>query len=140
MILDYDNELTTAGGQAVTANSIGTKVLDGNKAKDWGAGEPVIPFVRIPEAFNNLTSLQIDFVGADNAALTTNAVVLATKTILLAALTVNSLHAFGSLAAGANKRYFGVKFTVSGTAPTLGKVIAGLTQVDQRPQNGVNSL
>jgi hypothetical protein len=140
MILDYDDEFTTKDGQAITATAIGTKVKDGNKAKDWAAGEPMFAIVRVPAAFNNLTSLTVDVIADTDPALATLPVVVATKTILLAALTLNSVHHIGSLIPGASKRYLGMKFTVTGTAPSTGKVIGFVTQTDQRPQDGIVNL
>jgi hypothetical protein len=142
MILDYDDELTTAAGQAVTATAIGTKVKDAGAARDWGAGESVTPYARVTAtaASNPTTSMQIDFIGADNAALTTNPVVLSTKTILAAALLASSVHSFPPLLAGSNKRYFGVKFTPVGGNATTGAFVAGLVDRTARPQDGVNFL
>jgi hypothetical protein len=142
MFLDYDDELTTAAGQAVTAAAIGTKVKDAGAARDWAAGEPVAAYARVTgaAASNPTTSMTIDIVAADNAALTTNPVVLATTTVLAAALTANSVHALPLLKAGANKRYLGVKFTPNGGNATTGSFIAGLCPAEGRPQDGVNSL
>lgn len=144
MILDYDDELTTTGGQNMDgAASIGTKVKDAGAARDWGSGEPLTPYMRVTSAADSdvTTSMQVDFLGADNAALTSNPVVLSTKTILKAALTKNSLHAFPPLLPGSNKRHFGVKFTPNGGNQTNGaKAICGLVPNSARPADGVNSL
>ena len=143
MILDYDDEFTTSGalGQGpITATAIGAKVKDGIKAKDWAAGEPMFGIIRVTEAFNNLTSLTVSIEGADNAALSTNPVVIATKTILLAALLINTVHHIGALIPGTKKQYLGMRFTVTGTAPTTGKIVGFVAQTDQRPQDGVVNL
>ncbi len=141
-ILDYDNEFTTKDGQAVTADAIGTKVLDAGAAKDWGSGEPLSAYARITgtAASNPTTSETVDIVAADNALLTTNPVVLATVTILAAAALANSLHQLGRLKAGVKKRYLGCKFTNTGGAPTTGKWIVGLIDQHGRPQDGANYL
>jgi hypothetical protein len=142
-ILDYDNEFTTAGGQAVTADAIGTRVLDAGAAKDWGAGEPVIPYVRITSdaVANPTTGETVDIVGADNAALTSNAVVLSTGYFLAGVLTANSLHHLPPLKPGSNKRYLGCRFVNTGGAPSTGKWKVGLLPGQSgRPQDGVNSL
>jgi hypothetical protein len=141
-ILDYDDELTTAGGQAVTAAAIGTRVKDGGAAKDWGSGEELYAYARVTgdAASNPTTSMTIDIVGADNAALTTNPVVLATATVPVAALTANSLHRLGCLKGGSNKRYLGVRFTPNGGDATTGKIKVGLIPESARPQDGVNFL
>jgi hypothetical protein len=145
MILDYDDELTTAGGQNMDgAASIGTKVKDAGKARDWGAGQDITPYMRVTSTADSdvATSMQVDFIGADNAALTTNPVVLSTKTILKAALTKNSVHRFPPLASGSNKQFFGVKFTPAGGNQASGaKAICGLmSDPDSGAQDGVNYL
>ncbi len=141
-ILDYDNEFTTAAGQAVTADAIGTKVKDAGAAIDWGAGEPVAAYARITAdaASNPTTSETVDIVAADNALLTTNPVVLATVTILAAAATANSLHRLGVLKAGYQKRYLGCRFANTGGAPTTGKWKVGIIDTRARPQDGANAL
>jgi hypothetical protein len=139
-ILDYDDEFTTTVAQAITATAIGTKVKDGGAAKDWGSGEEVDVYMRVTEAFNTLTSLTVTVEGADNLALSTNPVVLATKSIALAALTLNSLHFIGRLAPGSAKRYLGGRFTVVGSNPSTGKVVMGLKPRGSGPQDGVNYL
>jgi hypothetical protein len=145
MILDYDDELTTAGGQNMDgAASIGTKVKDAGKARDWGAGADVTPYMRITSAADSdvTTSFTVDFIGADDVALTSNPVVLSTKSILKAALTKNTVHRFPPLASGSNKRYFGVKFTpVGGNQASGAKAIVGLmSDPDSGAQDGVNFL
>ena len=141
-ILDYDDEFTTAGGQAITAAAIGTKVKDGRTAKDWGAGEPLYPYARVTgtAASNPTTSMTITVEGADNAALSSNAVVLSTSTVLAAALTANSLHKMPPLLAGSNKRNLGMRFTPNGGNATTGSFIGGLIDKNGRPQDGVNFL
>jgi hypothetical protein len=144
MILDYDNEFTTAAGQAVTAAAIGTKLTDAGSGytRDWGAGEAVAAYARVTgaAASNPTTSMTIDIIAADNTALTTNPVVLATVTVLAAALTANSVHQVGVLKSGANKRYLGCKFTPNGGNATTGSFVCGLVPAEGRPQNGVNYL
>jgi hypothetical protein len=144
MILDYDNEFTTLAGLAVTAAAIGTKVNDAGSGytRDWAAGEPVAAYARVTgaAASNPTTSMTIDIIAADNAALTTNPVVLSTVTVLAAALVANSVHALPLLKAGANKRYLGCKFTPNGGNATTGSFICGLVPAEGRPQDGVNFL
>lgn len=143
-ILDYDDELTTNGGQTMDgAAAIGTKVKDAGKARDWGAGEVITPYVKLTSDADSdvVTSMTFDFIGADNAALSTNPVVLSTKTVLKAALVKNSIHVMPPLAAGSNKQFFGVKFTPTGGNQASGaKFKAGLISRDGRPQDGTNFM
>jgi hypothetical protein len=142
MITDYDDELTTSGGQAVTATAIGTKVKDAGQNRDWGAGEELAAYARVTgaAASNPTTSMTIDIIAADNAALTTNPVVLATITPLAAALTANSLHSVGILKPSGPKRYLGCKFTPNGGNATTGSFVCGIVPAAARPQDGVNTL
>jgi hypothetical protein len=150
-ICDYDDELThTAGPPATSKQSIvgvaataivGGTVKDGGAARDWGAGELRLAFLRCVTALVGATGgVQVDIVTADNAALTTNPVVLSTRTIAAAALLANTLHALPPLAAGTRKRYLGVKLTPLATNSTAGEVIVGFMDKDGRPQDGVNWL
>jgi hypothetical protein len=110
-IFDYDNEFTVLGGQGpiiATAFTAATKALDGAGGnpstsasigtRDWGAGEPVRVYGRVTQAFNNLTSLDVQVGGADDNA-GTNFVVYLTTNFLLAALTLNALLPVGVLPA-----------------------------------------
>ena len=142
-ILDYDDEFTTNGGQscAIAAGTTnGTKVKNAGGARDWAAGEPLWPYLRVVTAFTNLTSLKVDIVADTADDLVTDPTVLSSKTILLAALTVNSLHALPPLLGGTSKQYLGAIFTVAGTTETTGVVICGLMLQSARPQDGVNYL
>src|SRR4030042_1595636 len=82
MILDFMDEFTTSGGQAVTADAIGTKVKDAGSGntRDLGRGTAIYPYIRITAdaASNPTTGEKADIVGADNTALTSNGGVLST--------------------------------------------------------------
>jgi len=139
MILDFVDEFTTSGGQAVTADAIGTKVKDAGVGytRDLGRGEPIYPYARITSdaASNPTTSETVDIVGADNAALTSNVVVLSTVTILAADALASTVHQMPPLKGGVQKRYHGCRFVNAGGAPTTGKWIVGLVEKSARPQN-----
>lgn len=140
MILDYDNELTTAGGQAFTATAIGTKVLDAGAARDWGAGEEIVAYMRIVTAFDALTSI-IATVEASAAVGLTSATVLATSgSILLAALAINTVFQLGVLKAGTRLQFLGCRWTVTGSSATVGKAIIGLRRRNAGQQGNTNYL
>lgn len=150
MLIDYGDELTyTAGPPATSKQSIvgnagtaivGGKVKDAVAARDWAAGEALFAWLRCVTALVGATGgVQVDIVAADNAALTTNPVTLATKTIAAAALVANALISIGTLAPGSKKRYLGVKLTPLTTNSTAGEVIVGLTMGDARIQGGLNA-
>jgi hypothetical protein len=141
MILDQGDEFTAAGGEAFTAAAVGSIVMDAGKAVDWGAGEPLYPYVRVTHGanFNPTTSATFDFIAADNAALTTNPVTLSTKTVLVAALLLDTLHQMTPLLSGSSKQYLGFKCTPNGGNATTGSLIAGFVDKNGRQQN-VNFL
>lgn len=148
MILDYELELTASGGQAITATARAGGAAPGNyvdsKADaDRGVGEPISAWAIVREAFNNLTSLDVQIVGGDavdaNGAPTwADEEVLVTKNFLLAALNTVSRFLAGipSMTAGSSRRFYTLKFVVNGIAPTTGKISAGFTTAeDQKPAN-----
>lgn len=132
MILSNESLLSNA--QAVTATGLSTNVIDtgakgtpvGGKAAllgDVGKGTK-IPFVaQVVEAFDKLTSLTISVETGASASLGT---VLSSQTILLADLTAGKRIALDVVPEGV-LRYIGVRYTVTGTTPTTGKVTAGIT-------------
>lgn len=121
MLIDYEQELTTAGGQVVTANGYGTKSYDQKGAADVAVGSAVEAFMKVTVAnFNTLTSMDIAIVGDDDGA-GTNEVTLITKNFLLAALTTAlGVRSLGRLARGQRKKFLRSKFTVNGSAPSAG--------------------
>jgi hypothetical protein len=123
--------------QAITATAVSTNVIDLGARDtpfraaaalngDIGKGEPVPILIQITEAFNNLTSLTITLETGPNADMSSSTV-LETQTILLAALTKGKQANMRFLPNGVTGRYLGVRYTVSGTAPTTGKVFSAIT-------------
>lgn len=137
MILNKN--LIFAEGQAVTATAISQNVLQypandtavGDAApmvRNLGAGEPVPMLVQVTEAFATLTSLTITLETADNAALSSGAVVLATTgAIPLASLVAGYVPpALRYLPNATIKEFLGLRFTVGGSNATAGKITAAL--------------
>lgn len=125
-----DNDLLVSTAQAVTAAAVSDKSIDLGAAIQVGVGETLYPFARVTgtAASNPTTSMTIDVIGADNDALTTNPVVLCSKTVLAAALTANSLHHLPPVGMGsAAKQYIGMKFTPNGGNASTGAFTAGFT-------------
>jgi len=147
MFLDFDDELTlnqsaTVKGQLVTATAIGGRQKDALKARDWGAGEPVFAYFAVtPAAASNpTTSMTVDIVAADDAGLTTNAVVLSTRTVLTAALLAGTIFGMPALSAGTRRRFLGCRFTPNGGNATTGAYVCGLVMTDARVQDGFVNL
>lgn len=143
-LLDQDDELTlntsaTIRGQAFTATAIGgrQKGVVG-QPRDWGAGEPVFGYVAVTPAaaFNPTTSATIDLVGADDAALTTNQVILSTRTIPVASLLAGKSFGLPALSSGTRRAILGCRVTANGGAATTGALVIGLVQADARPADG----
>src|SRR3954469_7138876 len=143
-LLDQDDELTlntsaTIRGQAFTAPAIGgrQKGVVG-QPRDWGAGEPVFGYVAVTPAaaFNPTTSATIDLVAADDAALTTNQVILSTRTIPVASLLAGRSFGLPALASGTRRAILGCRVTANGGAATTGALVIGLVQQDARPADG----
>lgn len=131
------NELLLSDDQAITASAASTNYLDlgatgtphGAAAalpRDVGKGEPVPFEVIVTEAFNTLTSLQIDLEVDDNTSFS-SATVVQSQTVVLANLTVGYNIPPMYLPQGVSERYVRLNYTVNGTDPTTGKITAGIS-------------
>jgi hypothetical protein len=134
MILDRTGLLSE--NQAITATTASTNVIDlGTPAfpygstsalrRDVGRGEPVPFYVGVTETFNNLTSLtvaiQVDTTAAFSAPDT-----IFTQTYPAADLVPGQRHINPDwFPAGTGKQFVRMLYTVTGTAPTTGRVTAG---------------
>lgn len=138
MILDTQALFSDA--QAITATAASTNTLDFGpispaiKNFDAGKGDDVALLVQVVEDFNNLTSLQIDLELDSTTTFTPD------KTIPLATATLAQLKAGMQIARddlprGITLQYGRLKYTVTGTAPTTGKITAGIVAGVQ--SNGV---
>lgn len=125
----------TRTAQAITATAISTNVLDERQPGGTPALKDVGVFgnhdmwlvVQVIQAFNNLTSLTITLESDSAPGMATAPVVHFSKTIALAALTAGSTAVRVQMPSDQYKRYIGVRYTVTGTAPTQGSVMAFIT-------------
>lgn len=141
MILD--NTLVLSDSQAITADAGSTNVIDlgapgtaygapAALAYDVGKGTDIEIIVHVTEAFNNLTSLQVQMQVDDNAAFSSAAVVAMGPVILLASLTLGARINWPSrLPEGVNERYFRLFYDITGTAPSTGKITAAIVAAKQ---------
>ena len=132
-------------GQAITATGLSTNVIDtGVRGTPYGAaaaltgdvgkGNKVPVLIQVTEAFNNLTSLTVAIETGATASLGT---VLLSQNIALADLEVGKTLNLDVLPEGITERYLGVRYTVTGTAPTAGIVTAGISMGNQSNVTGV---
>lgn len=133
----FDTKLILAEAQAITATAISENVIQWGAMgstftgdalrRDIGDGNKVPLLVQVVDDFNNLTSMDITLEQATNAALSTGADVLWSHNMLLADLVEGAQVPIVVLPKDITKEYLGLRFTVNGTAPTTGKVTAGVT-------------
>lgn len=127
--------------QAITATALSTNVVDlglpqtpfgGKKAlnRDVGKGNPIPILIQVTEDFATLTSLTItiEVSAAENM---TSSVVLSSQTIAVAALKKGKQTFVQVVPNGANLRYMAVRYTVTGSNATTGKITAGISMGNQ---------
>jgi hypothetical protein len=137
MILNKN--LILAENQAITATAISQNVIQWPAmgiapyeaaaiVRNLGAGTEIPLLIWVTEVFATLTSLTITVETADNAALSTNAVVLASSgAIAAASLVLGHRPTFTRFLPDATmKEFFGLRFTVGGSNATTGKITAAL--------------
>jgi len=136
MILN--SNLLLSDGQAITATAISQNVIQwpangvpyGEAAaivRNLGAGTPLPILIQVIEAFATLTSLTITLETADNAALSSGAVVLASSGAIPAASLVAGFRpGVRFLPDATMKAFFGLRYTVGGSNATAGKITAAL--------------
>lgn len=130
--------------QVITASADSTNVIDlgvpgtpfGAVAplnNDKGKGNKVPILIQVTEAFNTLTSLEIKISTGATTALGTTVI---SKVVPLADLVVGYQFPVEVLPNEIDERYLGIEYVVVGTAPTLGKITAGITMGNQTNVTG----
>lgn len=133
MILNQN--LLLSDQQAVTATAISENVIQWESmgiaydeaaaiARNLGAGTPIPMLIQVTETFATLTSLTITIETADNAALSSGAVVLSSSgAIAVANLVAGYRPTFTRHVPDATmKDFFGLRYTVNGSNATAGKI------------------
>jgi hypothetical protein len=110
--------------QAITASTASTDVVDLGSVRDVGAGETSTVLVLVTEAFDNLTSLTatLQTSATENFA---SPVQLMAATLPLSGLTVGARFPITTVPRG-TLRYLRLYYTMTGTAPTTGRITAGV--------------
>jgi hypothetical protein len=123
-----DKLLRVSTDQAVTTTAVSTDTVDLSQARDMGEGGDLYMHFAMTEAFAGGTSTNFEVIIADNAALSSNVVVIgASGAIVTADLTLGKSVAvrLNPQIASLGKRYLGARYTVSGTN-SAGKVTADI--------------
>ncbi|TIT90394.1 MAG: hypothetical protein E5W41_00275 [Mesorhizobium sp.] len=128
MIFDMQTLLSDA--QAITATAASTNIIDlgpinSGFARDIGKGKPIPLRIQLVEAFNNLTSLTIALQVDDNSGFASPKTVWS-QTVVLADLIAGKVIVPEYITRGTDERYMRLNYTVTGTAPTTGKITAGV--------------
>jgi hypothetical protein len=132
--------------QSVTATAVGTNVIDLGVAgtpydaaaalnQDVGKGNPIPVLIQVTEDFATLTSLTVTLETSANSDLSSSTV-LATETVLAADLVAGKQTSIQCVPNGADKRYLGVRYTVTGSDATAGKITAGISMGNQTNVTG----
>lgn len=120
-----DQQALFSAAQAITATAASTNVIDTGSNKDVGKYGDIPLLIQVVEGFNNLTSLTVTVQTDDNSAFSSAADVLS-MTIPLASLVLGYKSPVITLPMKM-ERYIRLNYTVTGTAPTTGKITAGIT-------------
>ncbi len=121
MILDEQGLFSNK--QAITKSCVSENVLDMGK-REVSFGTPVGLFIQIAETFNNLTSLSIK-VQTSMEEDFSSSVDLVEQKMLLKELTKGAVSSIKFLPKG-NLGFLRLVYTVDGTNPTQGAIIAGV--------------
>jgi len=139
----FSRALLFSDGQAITATTASTNVIDlGATGTVNGASAPMVReigfgtdaelSISATQSFNNLTSMTISVQVDDNAAFTSPTTVSTSAAYTLAQLATGAKYLLPSrLPAGTNERYVRLFYTVTGTAPTTGRITAGVVAARQ---------
>lgn len=139
-----DNTLVLSDHQAVTATAASTNLIDWlavglpygwvtARTVDRGEGYHDIPLlVEVTEVFATLTSLTISVETDDNAAFSSAATTYTTPAIPVATLVAGyRVPIMARIPAGTREQYMRLKYTVTGSNATTGKIFAAVTGGNQ---------
>ena len=141
MILDQT--LILSDSQAITATAPSTNTIDIGQAgvpfgastavgRDLGIGQDIALTLNVTQAFNNLTSLQVTLQSDDTAAFSSPKEI-ASRTFTLAEINSTKMLPFlAEFPQGSDEQFIRALYTVTGTAPTTGKIFLGVVAGKQQ--------
>ena len=129
MILD--NQTLLSNAQAITADAGSTNQIDlspraSGIVRDIGPGKPIPLLVQVVEAFNNLTSIVVSIQTDEDSAFGSPTTVASTGAIPLASLVAGYQFNLNYIPRDTQERYMRLYYDITGTAPTTGKITAGV--------------
>lgn len=135
MIFSAEERFSNA--QAITATAASTNVIDlgstgtvygaaSNLTRDIGPGVMIPLLIQVVEDFNNLTSLDIQIELDSTESFTPDKTIDVAMAVPLASLVAGYKTPYVYVPHGVDLRYMRLKYTVTGTAPTTGKITAGI--------------
>ncbi len=139
MILD--NQTLLSDAQAITADAGSTNQIDlspraSGVIRDIGPGQNVPLLIQVVEAFNNLTSLVVSVQVDEDSAFGSPTTVVSTAAIPLAQLVAGYAFNLAYVPRLSNERYMRLFYDITGTAPTTGKITAGVNLSGPQTNNG----
>ncbi|MDK2769912.1 MAG: hypothetical protein KYX69_19615 [Sphingomonas sp.] len=132
----FDRTTLLSDAQAITADAASTNTIDlgpikSGMVRDIGKGKPIPLLIQVVETFNNLTSMTFALQTDDNEAFSSAKTVWVSGAILLADLVAGKVIVPEYVTRGTNERYMRLYYDITGTAPTTGKITAGVTMGNQ---------
>jgi hypothetical protein len=120
-----NNPGSAISGQAITGDAYSTDTIDLSQARDIGEGTSLYMVFTVVQAFNTLTSLDLEVVISANANLSSHTAI-AERNVLLAGLTAGAQYVvqLPPQIASLGLRYLGARYDVNGTDPTQGSILA----------------
>lgn len=127
----FDRQTLFSDAQAVTADAASTNVIDlgpiaNGIVRNVGLGKRIPLVIQVVEDFNNLTSLEVKVQVDSDPAFGSPKDVATTGAIAEADLVPGKRFSIDYVPRDTNERYVRLYYDVTGTAPTTGKVTAGI--------------
>ena len=133
----WTGQTVTGTGNVLSTNVLDLASMSPNQAPDIGMGEPLEIAFAVTTAFAGATSVEMQLVTADDAAITTNVqVIVSTGAVAIANLSAGktfALHVDRSAPNPALRRYMAVRYVIVGTG-SAGAMLANMVKSYQDPQ------